>query len=121
MKKILVVDDNRDILDLITLLLEIEGYEVMAVDNGHELNRNMEQFHPDIVIMDVMLGGLDGRDLCANIKENRQTSNIPIIMISASHDLQIHSMKKNCRPNDFLAKPFNIDCLIEKVQLQLAG
>ena len=121
MKKILVLDDNQDILELITLLLELEGYQVMALNDGHELSVAIAHCRPDVIIMDVMLGDLDGRELCAGMKEDLLTSTIPIIMISASHDLQIGSMAEGCRPNDFLAKPFDIYCLIEKVQFQLAG
>lgn len=121
MKKILVVDDNQDILELITLLLEIEGYEVMALNNGYELAATIKRFHPDILIMDVMLGSLDGRDLCFGLKQDARTSGIPIIMMSASHDLKLSVMTKPYRPNDFLAKPFDIECLIEKVQLQFTS
>ena len=121
MKKILVLDDNQDILELITLLLELEGYQVIGLNNGHGLAATISQCRPDVVIMDVMLGDLDGRDLCAGMKGDLLTSAIPIIMISASHDLQISLMAKACRPNDFLAKPFDIGCLIEKVQFQLAS
>ncbi|PTS92379.1 response regulator [Pedobacter sp. HMWF019] len=121
MKKILVLDDNPDILEIITILLELEGYEIRTMENGHEIHYQIKNFQPDLLIIDVMLGDLDGRDLCNVLKQNFATSSMPIIMISASHDLNLKNKKRACKPDDFLAKPFDIQSLIDKVAFQLAS
>lgn len=120
MKKILVIDDNQDILEMIRLLLELEGYDVKGLDNGHQLMEEVDTYHPDLIIMDVMLGDMDGRLLCNTLKHTRNTETIPVIMISASHNLK-QLLSKFCEPDDFLAKPFDINRLIDKVGIQLAG
>ncbi len=120
MKKILVVDDNRDILEVIELILSTEGYEVNGLWDASMLNQRITDFNPDLILLDVMLGVLDGRDLCNLLKKNKLTDHIPVIMISASHSLG--DMNNHiCHPNDFIAKPFDINNLINKVGAQLVA
>jgi DNA-binding response OmpR family regulator len=119
MKRILILDDNPDILDVITLILDTEGYNICGILNGEELMNIISSFNPDLIMLDVMLGNLDGRDLCHMLKENNLTKHIPILMISASHGTLSLSEKK-CAPEDFIAKPFDIDDLIGKVNKLLA-
>jgi DNA-binding response OmpR family regulator len=120
MKKILIVDDSADILEVLTLLFDLEGYEVKTIDNGYVINEAIAEFKPDLILLDVMLGLLDGRMICSELKSSPLTSNIPVIMISASHDLNALS-QKSCHADDFVAKPFEIDALLAKVCLQLAS
>ncbi len=119
-RKILIVDDDQDILEVIGLILESEGYEVELMSSGQEIFEHITKFSPDLIILDVMLGNMDGREICNNIKNTPDTLHIPIIMISASHNLA-EFVKKNCRPDDFLAKPFDIVNLIHKVELKLSA
>ncbi|WP_316828834.1 PleD family two-component system response regulator [Pedobacter miscanthi] len=120
MKKILVVDDSKEILEVIELILGAEGYEVNGLWDASKLNQRITDFNPDLILLDVMLGVLDGRDLCNLLKNNKLTNHIPVIMISASHNLG--DMKDRiCHPNDFIAKPFDINNLINKVGAQLAA
>jgi len=120
MKKILVVDDNQEILEVIELILELEGYQVSALIDANHFNERLTAFKPDLILLDVMLGSLDGRDLCNSLKADKVTVNIPVIMISASHNLN-DMQNRVCYPNDFIAKPFDIDNLISKVNQQLAA
>ncbi|MBB2144162.1 response regulator [Pedobacter sp. LMG 31464] len=120
MKKILIVDDSTDILEALALLLNLEGYNVKTVDNGYFLTNAVKLFKPDVILLDVMLGLLDGRKLCDELKHMSETAHIPIIMISATHDLSSLTTG-SCGANDFLPKPFNIDQLLEKVSFQLAS
>ncbi|OKS89676.1 hypothetical protein RG47T_5161 [Mucilaginibacter polytrichastri] len=69
--------------------------------------------------MDVMLAGMDGRSISRNIKENHLTSSVPVILISGTHDL-VASLHQPGAPNDFVAKPFDIDYLLERIEKQLA-
>ena len=120
MKKILVVDDNQEILEVIELILELEGYQVSALIDANRFNERLTEFKPDLILLDVMLGSLDGRDLCNSLKADKVTVDIPVIMISASHNLN-DMQNRICYPNDFIAKPFDIDNLISKVNQQLAA
>ncbi len=119
-RKILIVDDDLDILEVIGLILESEGYEVELMSNGQQVFEQINLFKPDLIILDVMLGNMDGREICNNIKNTKDTLHIPIIMISATHNMA-ESIKKNCRPDDFLEKPFDIVNLINKVDLKLSA
>ncbi len=120
MKKILVVDDSREILEVIELILGTEGYEVNGIWDASKLNQSVTDFKPDLILLDVMLGNIDGRDLCNSLKTDRSTNHIPVIMISASHGLG-DMTDRVCHPNDFIAKPFDINNLLDKVGAQLAA
>lgn len=120
MKKILVVDDSREILEVIELILGTEGYNVNGIWDASKLSQSIIDFKPDLILLDVMLGNIDGRDLCNSLKTDLATNHIPVIMISASHNLGDMN-DRVCHPNDFIAKPFDIDNLIDKVGAQLAA
>ena len=119
-RKILIVDDDLDILEVVGLILESEGYEVQLMSNGQQIFENINKFNPDLIILDVMLGDMDGREICRNIKNTEETLHIPIIMISATHNMA-EFVKKSCKPDDFLEKPFDIVNLIQKVELKLTA
>jgi DNA-binding response OmpR family regulator len=118
--KILIVDDNEAILHMIGFILEDEGFQVDLMADGISIFEHIYEFKPDLIILDVMLGDLDGRDICNHIKNTKSTFHIPVIMISATHNLAEFA-QKNCRPDDFLEKPFDIINLIRKVELKLSA
>jgi len=118
--KILAVDDDRDIVDVIQIILEDEGYEVSTLTSGIDVLSAIASIRPDLILLDVMLGGIDGRDICRQIKTHEIFKNIPVVMISASHNLQ-SLLRLPDSPNDFIAKPFDIDSLVKTVKAQLAA
>lgn len=119
-RKILAVDDDNDIVDVIKIILEDEGYEVSTLTNGKNVFNVISSFRPDLILMDVMLGGMDGREICKAIKSHKLFKGIPVVMISASHNLQ-NLLQLPGSPNDFLPKPFDIDHLVRKVNAQFAA
>ena len=119
-KKILILDDDADILKMLTLLLVDNGYEVHTLSCGDTIFDDIKDFQPDLVLMDVMLAGMDGRAICKSIKENHLTYFLPVILISGTHDLA-ESLHIPGGPNDFVAKPFDIDYLLERIDRQLAA
>jgi DNA-binding response OmpR family regulator len=121
MQRILAVDDNEDILEVMKLILEDYGYEVSTLADGRLLFDVVAKDHPDLILLDVMLGNTDGRELCRQIKTKKETSNIPIILVSASHQVSDRFIINGSAPDDFLAKPFNITDLLEKVEAHLAA
>lgn len=118
-KKILILDDDQDILDIVSYLLAESGFEVKTLATGEAVFAVISQFNPDLVLMDVMLANLDGRVICSKVKENEQTNHIPVILISGTHDLA-KSLDQKGAPNDFIPKPFDIELLLTKVKEQLA-
>ena len=119
-KRILIFDDDQDILDILSLILADSGYSVYALDRGDNFFQEVNDFHPDLILMDVMLGNMDGRVICRHLKQTNTTQHVPVILISASHDLS-QSLKQEGAPNDFIAKPFDLDFLLHKVESQLAA
>lgn len=112
-KKILIVDDDESILEAISLLLEGGGYSVETTLNGDEIYKKIRLFSPDVILLDVLISGSDGRVICKKLKEDKNTKAIPIIMISAHPNAKqaIHEYGAD----DFLEKPFESSDLLAKV------
>lgn len=116
---ILVVDDDADIRDLLTVIMELEGYQVTSLDCGRDVLSRVKSNPPDLILLDVMLGDADGRDICKDLKQCPQTKDIPIIIVSATHG--IHTMyEKNCGANAYVPKPFEVDELVSTVHKYLS-
>ncbi|HWZ16679.1 MAG TPA: response regulator [Mucilaginibacter sp.] len=118
MRKILAVDDDQDILDVLRFVLEDSGYEVETLSDGRYLFDTIKSNEPDLILLDIMLGNLDGRELCKDVKNKVETHDIPVILISASHNIA-DSMTQKGAPNAFIAKPFDIDVLLTTIQTHL--
>lgn len=114
-KKILVVDDDPDILDALRFMLEDAGYEVKTSEKGEYVEnlRDTNGGLPDVIILDVLLSGKDGRLICQKLKSQEDTRHIPIIMISA-HPNAKQSVSA-VGADDFMAKPFDMDDLLAKI------
>src|SRR5471030_3258883 len=120
MKKILIVDDNELIVEVMTYILVNKGYEVMALHNGDEVFNNVKTNHPDLIILDDTLPGMGGREICQLLKLNRSTKNLPVIMCSGNDTID-ESLQQKGAPNDVLHKPFDVDALVIMVDNQLAA
>ncbi|MES2376987.1 MAG: response regulator [Bacteroidota bacterium] len=119
-KKILIVDDNEFIVEVMTYILNNNGYEVIALTDGDKVISHIKADNPDLVILDVMLPGVNGLEICKEIKENTDTKDLPIIMCTGSDNLQLTMNQPGC-PNDVLYKPFDVDRLVNMVAYQLAA
>lgn len=115
-----MLEDNHAILDVITLILQSEAYKVEGLNRCAEMMGKIEDFDPDLLIMDIMLPDGDGRDLLGQLRENQRTSDIPVLMISAKFNAQ-NLMQDKHQPNGFLAKPFDIDDLLDRIEGILQG
>jgi len=115
MKKILVVDDDDEVLETIQLILEIGGYDVEPLNDAEQIFERIEEFEPDLILLDVVLGKIDGRVICSQIKSHSDTKQIPILMMSGLYDLkEINELE--AAPDDFMSKPFKMDVLLEKIE-----
>ncbi len=115
MKKILVVDDDEEVLETIQLILEIGGYDVEPLDNAELIFERIEEFQPDLILLDIVLGKIDGREVCNQIKSLYETRNIPILMMSGLYDVK-EVQRMVPAPDDFMQKPFKMDVLLEKIE-----
>jgi DNA-binding NtrC family response regulator len=127
-KKILIVEDEKDTVEMITTLLELEGYQVFSAPSGTEAMRFLEtrrQRAPesetpvDLILLDILLGDEDGRDICRKVKEDDEMRFIPIIMLTVRSSLQDKINSLNIGADDYLTKPFINEELLAKVKVML--
>lgn len=112
-KKILVVDDDQGILDALEAMLVSEGYDVITTPKGDYLRNLNYGDLPDLILLDMLLSGIDGRDLCKEVKNHPQTMSIPIIMLSAAPHVRdsIREANADC----FIPKPFEMEELFTAI------
>jgi DNA-binding response OmpR family regulator len=110
MKKVLVVDDDAAILEAIQVSLELEDYAVCTATNGQMAIQIAKDEQPQLIILDVLLSGSDGRDIARMLKKLPETELIPIVMVSAHQNIRESVIDAGA--DDFLPKPFNIDDLL---------
>jgi DNA-binding response OmpR family regulator len=111
-KRVMIADDDPGILDAVEAMLEYGGYEVSSTSNGATVLEMKENF-PDLLLLDIWMSGTDGRDVCKKLKQQALTRNMPIIMISASTELE--KSAKEAGADDFLEKPFDMEELLKKI------
>lgn len=116
-KKILIADDDEGIVDSLSLILEALGYEVFSTLEGNRVIEKIK-LRPDLLLIDIWMSGVDGRDICRLLKSNSATKDIPVLMISASRDNRQSALDSGA--NDFLGKPFEIRVMREKIMALLA-
>jgi DNA-binding response OmpR family regulator len=110
--KILVADDDRAIVDAICMYLEFEGYAVESTFDGSDV-LSLAETLPDLIILDIWMSGVDGMEICRQLKKEKRVSHIPVLMISASRDLQRSAQQAGA--DGFLAKPFDMEELTARI------
>lgn len=116
LSSILVVDDEPMARSLIRLMLVREGFDVSEAANGIDALRKLDQFTPDIMILDVMMPGLDGITMCKQIRNRTKTAALPIIMLSARTDMESINEGINAGATRYLKKPISAAELTEHVR-----
>jgi two-component system phosphate regulon response regulator PhoB len=115
-EKILVVDDEKDILDLVEYNLKQNGYKVSCVATGEEVLDAADSFKPDLILLDLMLPGVDGFDVCKDLKSQPETKEIPVIMLTAkSEDIDVVTGLE-IGADDYITKPFSPQVLVARVR-----
>lgn len=117
--KILLIEDEEDIADLIKLQAELAGYKVVVETDGLNGFRAVEREHPDIIILDIMLPGMNGLDVCRKIKNNPELKYIPIILISAKSEELDVVLGLELGADDYVTKPFSPKVLFSRVKAVL--
>ena len=113
MTKVLVVDDDADLLEMMTLVLKSKQMEVYPLGDASMFFDILRQFKPDFIVMDIFLGNADGRELCFDVKNNQSLAMIPVLLYSAGNVTSL-SIKQS-RADIFLQKPFDISHLIQHI------
>lgn len=115
-KTILIVDDEPDLLVLERARLEKAGYSVITATTGEEALALLEKVIPDLVLSDFNLSLINGSDLCKKIKADNALKHIPVILFTATFKEEILRIAKEAKADDFLAKPFDPEELLEKIE-----
>lgn len=115
-KQVLVVDDDQDIRELLAQYLTKNSFNVITAEDGIEMDKQLDIYQPDLIILDVMLPGDDGFTLCQRI---RQTSNVPIIMLTANSDEMDRVLGLEIGADDYIAKPFSPRELLARIKALL--
>jgi len=110
---ILVLDDDPDIGIMIKMMLEYKGYSVVVTDRAEKAEEILSTEQMDLIIMDMLLSGVNGTDICTSLKQNPNTSSLPIIMISAHPNAK--QICLDAGANEFMAKPFDIMDMLSKI------
>jgi len=111
--KILVIEDNSDIKEIVSYILKEDGHEVIPCSDGSSLS-TLDIIKPDLILMDDLLGDVRGTDLCLELKSDAATKNIPVMLMSAMPNLPEMAIKYQA--DAYIEKPFNIDTLMGLVQ-----
>lgn len=117
MKKILLIDDDPDVITVLQMLLKKKGYEVATAMREEEAYSQVAFFKPDLIVLDVLLSGVDGRTICKTLKHTEHSNHIPIIMFSAHPGAQKNM--EDFGADDFIPKPFESNKIIERIEAQL--
>ena len=116
MAKILIIDDEPEILTLTKIMLEREKYSVIVEPSGKEGLNRLEKELPDLILLDAMMPGEDGLEICKKIKANGKTKNIPVVMYTVKGSAEDHAKSKEAGAEAHINKPFRIDELISVVK-----
>lgn len=117
MSRILIADDSSDLLEVMKYFLEEKGYTVETVTNKNELSSLIKSFSPDLIILDVFLSPEDGREICKELRRDRETKYLCILMFSASE--KALENYKEYGADGIITKPFGLQNIIEKIESAL--
>ncbi|HKY62313.1 MAG TPA: response regulator [bacterium] len=115
-RKVLVVDDDPQIRKILTRMLEPSIYEIRSVDDGFTAIQSVREWEPDLVILDIMMPGMSGIEVCRQIRAEQAGANLQILMLSAKDSQADRLRALEYGANDYVTKPFHIASLGRKIQ-----
>jgi two-component system, OmpR family, alkaline phosphatase synthesis response regulator PhoP len=118
-KRILVVDDEPHIVKLVSLSLGKKKYDILSAYSGQEALRHIKNAPPDLVVLDIMMPGINGYEMCQALRENASTKNVPIIILSAKSQMEDKLHAIDVGADDYLCKPFDPAELSRRIRLNL--
>jgi len=117
MSKILIVDDDTTITELMRSLVQMEGHKPTIVNNSLEAVEVAKTVKPDLITLDLMMPGLNGYELCEILHKDPMFSNTPIVIISAKDDAESKQKALIAGARDYITKPFDVDEFLEKIKI----
>jgi two-component system phosphate regulon response regulator PhoB len=117
MPRILIIDDDVDLLFLGSSLLKQRGFEVFSLSRADEVFETVQSFEPNLILLDVKLGDQDGRDICLRLKSDPNISSVKIILYSAFPETSVEYSKYGA--DDFIVKPYEFNHLVERIRFHL--
>ena len=115
-KRILIIEDEHDLVELIMLRLEANGYEAMAAYDGEEGLRAAKEEKPDLIVLDVMMPKMNGFDVCRKLKDDEKFKRIPILMLTVKFQPNDIKFAKELGADEYLTKPFEPEILLNKIR-----
>ncbi len=116
MKKILVIDDEPDILSVVTFRLKKAGFDIMSVMDGERGVDAAKEFLPDIILLDLRLPKLTGEEVFARLRSDERTSKIPVIILTASNELNVLDMARAIGAEGVMSKPYDPEELQKEIE-----
>ena len=123
-KTILIVDDDREIVELFNEMVNALGdYRILNASSGNDALRVIENDLPDLIMMDIMMEGMDGIELCRNLKDSGRTSHIPVVAVTVIHQKEVMMFERIMASgvDDYMKKPFSMEQLKEVLDKHLHG
>lgn len=117
MKKILIIEDEQDIVDIATIILEDEGYEVSSMTEFAGYEGKLRDSHADLVLLDLNLGRYHGKDICKYIKAQDNLKEMSVVLMSANRDIK--AVKEESGADAYICKPFDLDDFIKVIKHQI--
>jgi two-component system response regulator MprA len=114
--KVLVIDDEENIIEFVRLGLRYEGFQVESAPDGEQGVTAAQRLNPDLIILDVMMPGIDGLEVCRRLRSNPTTKDIPILMLTAKDEVRDKILGLRTGADDYLTKPFDFDELLERMR-----
>jgi DNA-binding response OmpR family regulator len=118
-KKVLVIDDDEAVLDVMKEALVYEGFEVKIADKADDIQSMISTYRPDLLLIDYILNGINGGEICHQLKENNSTGKLPVIIVSAYPKVLTSLGLYGC--DKFIPKPFDLDDLVGSIKSVLQG
>jgi DNA-binding response OmpR family regulator len=116
MKKILVVDDKPEVVELVTATLEGEGYQIISASDGREALEKIDKEEPGLVLLDIIMPKMDGFEVLSEVKKHPKTKEIPIIMLTAKGQKLDKDKGRRLGAEDYIIKPFSPSHLLRKIE-----
>ena len=116
MASVLVVEDDSELRDMVCLMLKYKGFEVKGAEDGIDGLDVLSSWHPDLIVLDVMMPRMDGLTMCRQVRQVPETADLPIIMISGRTQGQVVKEGLAAGANKYMLKPMSLDALMQNIQ-----
>jgi len=114
--RVLIIEDEHGLTDVLTYNLQREGYDTVVAHDGQEGLRKAQMHLPDVILLDLMLPGLSGLDVCRELRSGERTRNVPIVMLTAKAEETDHVVGFSLGADDYVTKPFSVKVLMQRIK-----